>query len=109
MNSPNNSRRGFLKAAGLGSLSWVVPKLLLRRFKAGETVECSSSFTKKFKADALEIQAAFFSNNAESFGVKARVSPNERDFTRIFFDVTTGLFGVEGTIIERNREHIVDP
>jgi beta-fructofuranosidase len=71
-----------------------------------ENMDEANSGLSKIRGDALEIQASFIPGDASYFGVKVRMSEDGQDFARVFFDVTTGKFGVDGPTIERNREKV---
>ena len=55
---------------------------------------------KKDKGDTLEIIAEFEPGDAEVFGLKVRMSDDGKDFARIFYDTSTGNYGVDGNISE---------
>ena len=76
-----------------------VPELLQlrgRRFGREEPV----------RGDALDITATFQPGSAKQFGVKVRVSPDGREFTRVFFDTATRRFGVDGPTLARNAAEL---
>jgi Beta-fructosidases (levanase/invertase) len=52
----------------------------------------------KLRGDALEIRAEFENQDANSFGMKVRLSRDGRTFVRIFYDAKTSEFGVDGNI-----------
>jgi len=51
---------------------------------------------KDIKGDALELTATFAPGAAKRFGIKLRVSPDGRSFTRVYFDTNSRTFGVDG-------------
>jgi len=51
---------------------------------------------KGIKGDALELKATFAPGAAKRFGIKLRVSPDGRSFTRVYFDTNSRTFGVDG-------------
>jgi len=56
---------------------------------------------KGIKGDTLELIATIAPDNARRFGVKLRVSPDGRKFTRIYFDTKALTFGVDGQSLKR--------
>jgi beta-fructofuranosidase len=62
--------------------------------------------TRAIQSDALEIRAEFASCTRGKCGVKLRVSPNGKEFTRVYFDASTRNFGVDGPTMIRNREEL---
>jgi sucrose-6-phosphate hydrolase SacC (GH32 family) len=56
-------------------------------------------FIKEARGDALEIIAEFEPGDAKRFGLKVRISEDGKTFTRIFYNVTSGNFGVENNLL----------
>jgi sucrose-6-phosphate hydrolase SacC (GH32 family) len=60
----------------------------------------TEGLVKEAGGDALEIIAEFEPEEATRFGLKVRVSADGKTFTRIFYDVASGNFGVENNIFK---------
>ena len=59
---------------------------------------------KDIKADSLEVKAAFAPGNAKRFGLKLRVSPDGKAFTRVYFDTASRAFGVDGPALKNDPQ-----
>lgn len=58
------------------------------------------------KGDALEIVATFEPGTARQFGLKVRVSGDDKEFTRVWFDNASRRFGVDGPTPARNAAEL---
>ena len=67
----------------------------------------TSDYLPTIKGDSLEIVVTFDSSNAKigEFGIKLRMSEDGKDFSRVFYNKSTGEFGIDGQFIsERLKE-----
>ena len=58
--------------------------------------ESATDFVPHASGDTLEIIAEFSPGTAKRFGLKVRTGPKGENGTKIYYDVSTGRFGVEG-------------
>ncbi len=59
---------------------------------------------RDIKSDSLELKATFAPGSAKRFGIKLRVSPDGREFTRVYFDTASRTFGVDGQALKKGRQ-----
>ncbi len=68
----------------------------------------ASDYLKK-RGDCLEITADFEPGDAHCFGLKVRVSRDGTSFVRIYFNVTTNEYGVDGRVPNTDKALNVTP
>lgn len=83
---------------------WQDPVAEIQRLRGVETsIAGDVRKLRDVRGDAMEIHVRFDVSRQTRVGVKLRVSDDGRDFTRVFYDADTGMFGVDGPTIDRNR------
>jgi len=59
-----------------------------------------TGFVDEVQGDALEIVATFEARDARRFGLRVRAAGDRTTSTKVFYDVSSGDFGVEGNVVE---------
>ena len=61
------------------------------------------------RGDMLEITAEFEPGDARVFGLKVRLSDDNKTYVRVFYDAVTGEYGLDGNIMEPFHRGIPGP